>query len=709
VRLKTFAVVVLLALLPLPSAWGGVVINEIYYNAPDELDDVQWVELFNPGDKPVDLGGWTLDRGKLFTFPAGTTIEAGGFVVVALNPDSFARQYDAIAIGPMKRRLKHGGERLELHDAGDQPVDAVRYKNAAPWPVSADGYSASLERICPAAPGDVADNWAASPLPDTSRPAGTPGKPNESYSASPPPVVTVPDAPAVVAPDRPLTVQADVKGASRVGEVTLLYRTLRAAGEDEEVAVPMAKAADGRYAAEIPGQAEGAVLRYRVKAVAEGGATRYYPDPNDLRPTLSTFVHGPWHPAPISLGLLFLGGSDRGAAAGQARQRFRGFGGPGRFGGGGDEHARAPRGPSAFVYVNSKTGNTQVFDYINAPTRSGHPGFKVLFHKDRPLNQMSAVSLVFEGIERQLMAEALAYDVYRRAGNAAPLTEFVRLWVNGELQGYHLAVERPNKGFLRRNKVDDHGNLYKILWYGNGVVGAHAKKTHVSEGHDDVVALVDLLGKTRNDPEAQWAAIQKYFDVDQAATHFAVNMVLSHWDGFFNNYYAYHDTKRDKWQMYPWDHDKSWGIVDGGGNRPVVNVPLTFGMNEAGGGRRGGFGGFGGFGGGGPFGGNAEWWRPPGYFSGPLLANPHFRKVFLQRVRSILDDVYTEQIYVPLIDDLVRQLGEDAALRGTMDGGSAAAGKRELVRSGEFFKTHLRGRREFLLKQKELTAVGKEQ
>jgi hypothetical protein len=29
-------------------------------------------------------------------------------------------------------------------------------------------------------------------------------------------------------------------------------------------------------------------------------------------------------------------------------------------------------------------------------------------------------------------------------------------------------------------------------------------------------------------------------------------------------------------------------------------------------------------------------WRPPGFFSGPLLANPQFRRVFLKRTRDIL-------------------------------------------------------------------------
>src|SRR5688500_20181880 len=49
----------------------AVVINEIFYNAPDDLDEYQWVELHNPGDVPVDISDWSLDEGKLFTFPAG--------------------------------------------------------------------------------------------------------------------------------------------------------------------------------------------------------------------------------------------------------------------------------------------------------------------------------------------------------------------------------------------------------------------------------------------------------------------------------------------------------------------------------------------------------------------------------------------------------------------------------------------------------------
>jgi hypothetical protein len=80
-------VAILVALMTSPADAGGVVINEIFYNAPDDLDDIQWIELFNPDDRPADLGGWTLDKGKLFTLPPGSRIEPKGFLVVSRNPE----------------------------------------------------------------------------------------------------------------------------------------------------------------------------------------------------------------------------------------------------------------------------------------------------------------------------------------------------------------------------------------------------------------------------------------------------------------------------------------------------------------------------------------------------------------------------------------------------------------------------------------------
>lgn len=66
-----------------PIASGAVVINEIFYNAPDEIPKLQWVELHNTDDSPVDLSGWRLVGGIEFRFPANTSIGPNGFMIRA--------------------------------------------------------------------------------------------------------------------------------------------------------------------------------------------------------------------------------------------------------------------------------------------------------------------------------------------------------------------------------------------------------------------------------------------------------------------------------------------------------------------------------------------------------------------------------------------------------------------------------------------------
>lgn len=689
------------------AAKANVVINEIFYHAPDDLEDLQWIELFNTADAPVDLSGWKLNPELGFEFPRGSSIAGHGFVVIARSPARFKQYYREIQpLGPLAHPLSHGKEKVELLNAAGKKIDSVKYKDHDPWPVSADGYSASLERICPDAPADSPENWAASPLPaDQPRPSGTPGKPNSCYSPIPLPSITQVKGPGEDAkPDQPISISAKIADGRGVKEASLLYRVVSRGVEGAETAIAMTRSGD-RFQVELPPQKSASIIRYRIKAISQSGASRLSPSENDLCPARSIFVHDPWEPIKISFGMiihvrpanppkpearqqqegpwsrLFGGGNDREAAGLQPRGR------------GAPPQPKPPRGSSAFVYFDPKTGKTSLFDYVNIAPRDNDRGYKVHFHKDHDLDGMSVVSIIFEGNERSLLAEHLAYDVYRRAGNPASLSQFIRLNVDGHMLGYHLMIEQPNKSFLRRNGLRDDGDLYKILWYQSGVVGQHEKKTNPTTGHDDLVKTVRSLQTLRG--EAQWKYIQENFDVNEVATYFAVNMVLSHWDGYFNNYFCYHDLKgTKKWQMYPWDQDKTWGFHDGLGDYDFFyNMPLTFGMQ---GDRPPGDGGA--FGGG-------MWWRPGGYFSAPLLANPQFRKVFLQRVRDILEKVYTKEVYGPVMDDLADKLKEDVGLRARLNGEKPEEGVKRLQAHLQVLRNHLLKRREFLLNQAELKAL----
>jgi hypothetical protein len=694
--MRRICITLLAAMLPCLSARAAVVINEIFYHAPEDLDDLQSIELHNTDDQPVDLSGWYFGKSPGYVFPKNTSIDAKSFLVVALNPEHFKQIYGAKALGPLEHPISRSGERLELFDAKDKRMDLAVYKDHQPWPAAADGYSASLERICPTSRGDLAQNWASSPLPAAApKPAGTPGKPNTSYCATLPPIVSdVKLTPADPSPEDALTVQAKVANKGDIRGVTLAYRVVANGIEGPENQVLMDfDPATKLFRATIPPQKSNSIVRYRINALAAPKAERHFPAENDLCPMLSAYVHGKWEPAKIPYGLII-----NVRSKGPARTFREIFGGssdaaPTRYRGG-PSQPHPPRGTSAFVYVDNKTGKTTLFDYVNVVPRSNDRGFKVHFHKDHQLNGMSVVSMIFEGSERSLLAEHFAYDVYRRAGNPASVTDFIRLWVDGRMGGYHLMIEQPNKSFLRRNKLRDDGYMYKLLWYGSGIAGQHEKRSYPQTGHDDLVALVEKLRATEGDE--QWKIIQQNFNVDEVATYFAVNMVLSHWDGYFNNYFTYHDLHgTKKWEMYPWDQDKTWGHHDGLRDDQIFfDMPLTYGMtgDVAPGGQTGGF-----FGGG-----NVQWWRRGGYFSGPLLANPQFRKIFLARVKYLLDKVYTEENYFPLIDALAERLKDDVKLRAKVTIGNPEIGLDQFEKNLESLKTHLTKRREFLLEQAEL-------
>jgi len=897
--------VVLGALLFAPLLSAGIVINEIFYQAPNDLEGLQWIELHNPEAQSVDISGWRLTRGVEFRFPAKTVLPPGGFMVLGKDAKLFAEFYVLKLDGEFKKSLGRGGDTLELINAEGQMVDRVKFGDRDPWPAVADGVSASLERITPNAPGNSAANWSASPLPeDRERPAGSPGRKNASYSANVPPVIThLTVTPRSPAPGQRIRVQATIEDDDEIQAVELRYRLAKSGVVADEQVLVMAADGGRNYRGELPGFDGSQLVRIRVRAVDKKQSERFHPSPNALAPAVSVFVQARPEGNGIPVAQIIhtearelaemdrvrqralrpqagpnedgksreiqesldreldlrasgfewslnrsldttayralraviaakdsqrnvlmeaaLGAKDPVTFQGTAPARIKAFQDslitevkaalPGEKGeaferwyreqlkpnrpdrgnflnalldleavwlalnvqfeltdaqlrelrsafqsavrgradqlpaleklmtGAGDfaalqtdlgaveqtlENAlkqnlqiqqrrflqewkgsqgsfirprvlearpRPPRGSAAFIYTDPATGETEVFDFIHITERSA--GYKVRFHKDRPLRGMTAVNIIFESNDRFVLAEPLAFELYRRAGNAACATDFVRLILNGQSMGYHLLFEQVNGSFLRRHRINPDGDLYKILWYGLGLEGQHERQNHPDRDHTDLVRLMAALEASSGD--AQWEVIQKSFNVDQVINYFAVNMVLSHWDGFFNNYFTYHDRKGSgKWELYPWDQDKTWGFHDQSGDQVFFDLPLTFGMagdRPPGGGRS--------------TMNPGHWWRPGGYFSKPLLANPQFRQRFLKRTRQILEDTYTEAVFFPVIDAMAARLRSEIPIHANALGEKPAEALERLDRNVASLKEHLVKRRAFLLTEEELAKL----
>jgi hypothetical protein len=192
-----------------PPRVGPVIISEVMYHALDpdgpggvEMDDLEFIELYNPTPLAINLarwqdnphgGGqyfadWRIRGGVDMEFDAGTTIAAGGLLVVlSFDPSDPAnatrlagfRTYYGIdtsvpLTGGYSGKMDNGGDniRLQRPDSPPQlepdyvphvPEDQVRYDDLAPWAISPDGLGDSLQRMPITGWGDDPANWIAAP------------------------------------------------------------------------------------------------------------------------------------------------------------------------------------------------------------------------------------------------------------------------------------------------------------------------------------------------------------------------------------------------------------------------------------------------------------------------------------------------------------------------------------------------------------------
>jgi hypothetical protein len=162
---------------------GDVVINEIMYHP---LQGAEYIELYNPTDRAIDLAGYRFTNGVGLDLGAGVVLAPEGYLVVCRSPESFHRVYGARArcAADYAGKLGNHGERLTLARPaaeGRQVVDDLRYDVGGAWPADAAGQGSSLELRDPALDNARPESWAAS------RGRGTPGAPNSVAAPSPGP------------------------------------------------------------------------------------------------------------------------------------------------------------------------------------------------------------------------------------------------------------------------------------------------------------------------------------------------------------------------------------------------------------------------------------------------------------------------------------------------------------------------------------------
>lgn len=622
--------------IPVGFCFADVVINEIHYHPVEEpafdadynpvmdlSEDVhEFIELHNTGDEEVSLSAWEFTRGVKFNFPSGTSIEAGGYIVVAKDPARLRNisQYDALTeenvLGPWSGILKNTGERIVLNDHHGIVVDSVEYRSEFPWPVTANGLGetrrwpdldldsvqyrgSSLERVSTTVSGDLPENWRASvPLANPS-----PGRANAILADVPAPVVTFlelqqsDNRESVIRPFQAARVSCAFSSEDRISSAVVEYFIDDVDRTDETIlSVVMSREVFGErvlYRAEIPGQAEGQIIRYRIKANRAAGDPVLSPrvdDPYDW------YAYSPWN-----------GDTDGGryeiyysnASQSQVDFNLRFFdpltlSDRDYFG---ESRSSGWNGTAPGVFVR----DGEVWDihwrYQGSPFRRNFsvfveevPPMKIKFPRDHRMDGERSILLTHKEDET-----LDGHRLFQFVGLPVSDVSRVSVTVNGSPAVSMLQINEMNDSMLAQYRKREHARTGVRLSDESGwIVKASGLKPNFAGlprdvgpwGSGDGVPLIeraiyspleryswtyplknqdwrgyvpfhqmllDHPGASGSDEELR-AFFNTQWDVDQAFDYYATAEWAGFWDDDGHNYF-YYRAPNGKWMILPWDFD----------------------------------------------------------------------------------------------------------------------------------------------------------
>ncbi len=641
---------VTLSVLILLSAHGfaldNVVINEIHYN-PDEDAPDEFIELYNPTDRVIDISGWAFVEGIGFQFPDGTRLEAKEYLILVQNPQSILfRRHSGEMFGPFNGRLANEGEFLMLRSPDGTVVDALDYSDSRPWSRGADGYGPSLERISPDMASDDYHAWRAS-----HRNSGTPGSENTVTADLPRPMISSYRLdPVFPTSNDDVAVDISFDSADLIESIKLHYILERTGSSDEESSLPMelkSKSGDHiTFSALIPKQESQTLVRFYVQVTRNDGKELYLPHIAEPRPFESYFVYD--NEIPSKLPIMWVYAMKSISLHDGESMRVSG------------------------VVVKPLDGSVQVYDGLDI--RNSRNGHKIKFLKgeeyrgDRTLNLIPEIpSGSTTAGSQSPHVEHLSYEIFEDFGVLVPRCDWYRV-IQGTIHRQQILIQQPNERFLAINGRNENANIYKIAY---NEPGGYSKQTNVLEDDRDLQELTAAI-RTAN-PAARAEALHRYLDIEEVMGYDVAGVLMSNWDGFFNNMFLLHNPPPiDKWECIPWDLDKTFGYTDG--DSMFVEMPLTYPLD----GRA------------------AEASRPPGFISQWFHSDYELNQTYLYRVRDALDGLFSIERIDSLIAEYENLLNEDLDLLEDYTGSTKRARRRQIEESYETMRTFVRLRHEYL-------------
>lgn len=167
-----------------PVSSKDIILSEIFADPSPSvsLPEVEFVEIYNRSNNPIDLGGWKFSDGSTVAILPSKIILPGNYwiIVPAASASSFTPFGNTLGVSNFPS-LNNTGDALTLHTSDNQLIDSVNYNPTWYRDEEKEPGGWSLEIIDLNNPCGESDNWTASEAPA----GGTPGKQNSVNANKP--------------------------------------------------------------------------------------------------------------------------------------------------------------------------------------------------------------------------------------------------------------------------------------------------------------------------------------------------------------------------------------------------------------------------------------------------------------------------------------------------------------------------------------------
>jgi len=516
-----------------PALNESIVINEIMYHPEEDNDFYEYIELYNKGTVAVDLAGWTFSDGFDYTFPAGSLLNAGAFLVLGHDPATVQTQYGITNVyGPfISGKLSNRGEHLQLLDARLNPADAVLYGDRSPWPRDADGDGPSLELIHADFDNFLVGSWRASDADIAS--SGTPGLTNSVASTNQPPVCAAASHQPLL-PQPGETIEFLVRGTDAEG-ASFAVLSYQEDGDSGWNSIPM-----------TPFAGSNSLFYASITAPASDTLLLYY----------FTMVHGASNEVVLPPGAPWVTANDTTNAVTKTYLCMV------------DSTVYATNIP-VFRFLTSSTNWTEFEtrdpysnELLDGTLIVGNDQFRNMGYRLRGTLRYRG-EIRFELGEQTLHgddelnlglynhdSEYLGSEFFKKVGIPSYEVRPVRLVRNSTNLGLRAEFESPDQDFINRYYPSHEGSnaLCKgtdELYFGISPYTAEMTFKYTEAG-----------------PEYE-ASMEAVLDVDQWMDWFAVTTVINNWDTLLRspsiwNLLLYYNPAVERWQLLPWDLDTAF-------------------------------------------------------------------------------------------------------------------------------------------------------